>query len=217
MIKRAIIVSGPTIEPIDPVRYISNRSSGKTGYFLSQEGLKRDIDEIIFVTGPSRFTPVGVTVVSVETALQMQAAIDDYFEDADVLIMAAAVSDYRIAEYRPQKIKKGQDRLVLELEKNPDILLGLGKKKKESQVLVGYAAETHDIFFYGQQKFDGKNLDLLVLNEISPANPAFDVDENQVYFFTKNGYRQILKMKKQDISALIWDEIFAIIEAKKDR
>ena len=217
MIKRVIIGSGPTVEPIDPVRYISNRSSGKTGYYLAEEAARRDIGEIIFVSGPSRYIPAGVTVVNVETALEMQRTILDYYDGADVAIMAAAVSDYRVAQYQPQKIKKGEDRLVLELERNPDILLGLGKSKKESQVLVGYAAETDDIFSNGRIKFERKNLDLLVLNEISSANPAFDVEENQVHFLTHEGYRNIPKMKKQDLSALIWDEIFAIIKARKDR
>ncbi len=217
MIKRVIIGSGPTIEPIDPVRFISNRSSGKSGYYLAQEATRRNIDEIIFVTGPSRYIPEGVTVVNVETAQQMQASILAKYGKAGVVIMAAAVSDYRVANYQPQKIKKGEERLTLELERNPDILLGLGKQKKESQVLVGYAAETHDIFANGRKKFERKNLDLLVLNEISPANPAFDVEENQVHFLTDDGYRQIPKMKKQELSALIWDEIFAIIETKKDR
>lgn len=217
MIKRVVIGSGPTVEPIDPVRYISNRSSGKTGFYLAEEAVRRDIGDIVFVTGPTRYIPSGVQVVNVETALQMQVAMRAAFAEADVAIMAAAVSDYRVANYQPRKIKKGEENLVLELERNPDILLGLGKLKKESQVLVGFAAETHDIFENGRKKFERKHLDVLILNEISSENPAFDVEENQVYFLTHEGYRKIPKMKKQDISALLWDEIFAIIKTKKER
>lgn len=217
MIKRVVIGSGPTVEPIDPVRYISNRSSGKTGFYLAEEAVRRDIGDIVFVTGPTRYIPSGVQVVNVETALQMQEAMRTAFAEADVAIMAAAVSDYRVANYQPRKIKKGEENLVLELERNPDILLGLGKLKKESQVLVGFAAETHDIFENGRKKFERKHLDVLILNEISSENPAFDVEENQVYFLTHEGYRKIPKMKKQDISALLWDEIFAIIKTKKER
>ena len=217
MIKRVVIGSGPTVEPIDPVRYISNRSSGKTGYYLAEEAVRRDIGDIVFVTGPTRYIPSGVQVVNVETALQMQEAMRAAFAEADVAIMAAAVSDYKVANYQSRKIKKGEENLVLELERNPDILLGLGTLKKESQVLVGFAAETHDIFENGRKKFERKHLDLLILNEISSENPAFDVEENQVHFLTQEGYRKIPKMKKQDISALLWDEIFAIIKTKKER
>ncbi len=207
MFGRVIITSGPTVEPIDPVRYISNRSSGKTGFQLAEEAKRRGYGEIIFITGPSSFIPVGVTVIAVETALQMQEQLALYAKAAQVIVMAAAVGDYRVQHVYPQKIKKNADRLVLELVKNPDLLQQLGQQKPPGQILVGFAAETDHILENATLKFNKKNLDLLVLNEISTLNPAFDVDENQVYFVTSGGTRKLEKMSKALLSQQIWDEI----------
>jgi len=218
MFNRIIITSGPTIEPIDPVRFISNRSSGKTGFHLANEALKRHISEIIFITGPSCFIPQNVTVIPVETALEMRAQLETYSSKADVIIMSSAVSDYRVASYSPLKIKKGQESLVLELIKNPDLLTELGKRKPARQILVGYAAETHDIFENARKKFEAKNLDLLVLNEVSAANPAFNTDDNQVYFVSKEGTRKLEKMEKSSLASCIFDEIEKLAsQLKHDR
>jgi phosphopantothenoylcysteine decarboxylase/phosphopantothenate--cysteine ligase len=214
MFKRVIITSGPTIEPIDPVRYISNRSSGRSGFYLAEEAVKRGIAGIIFITGPTCFSPKGVTIIPVETALEMRAQLQRYSNDADVIIMAAAVGDYRAARYSPKKIKKDQDSLTLQLVKNPDLLFELGRDKKPGQVLVGYAAETHDIFEQAGKKFEKKNLDLLVLNQVSPENPAFDSEENQVYLFTSAGVRKLEKMEKSVLAARIWDEVYRIKKVK---
>ncbi len=142
-----------------------------------------------------------------ETALEMRAAIGKHFLQANVIIMAAAVSDYRSLKYYPEKLKKNTDRMTLELVKNPDILLELGRHKRKNQILVGFAAETEDIFANAQNKLTAKNLDLLVLNEISEANPAFASDENQVYLVRPDGVRKLERMNKAHIAALIWDEI----------
>jgi phosphopantothenoylcysteine decarboxylase/phosphopantothenate--cysteine ligase len=217
MFERVIITSGPTIEPIDPVRYISNRSSGRSGLHLAEEAVKRGIAEIIFITGPTCFSPQSVTIIPVETALEMRSQLQRYENDADVIIMAAAVSDYRVADYFPQKIKKDQDTLMLQLVKNPDLLFELGQKKKPHQVLVGYAAETHDIFQHARKKFEKKNLDLLVLNEVSSENPAFNSEENQVYLFTSSGMQKLEKMEKSVLATHIWSEIYKIAESKKER
>lgn len=214
MFKRVIITSGPTIEPIDPVRYISNRSSGRSGLHLAEEAVKRGIPEIFFITGPTCFSPQDVTIIPVDTALEMRSQLQRYANDADVIIMAAAVSDYRVANYFPQKIKKDQETLSLQLVKNPDLLFELGQKKTPHQVLVGYAAETHDIFQHARKKFEKKNLDLLVLNEVSSENPAFSSEENQVYLFTSAGMRKLEKMEKSALAARIWDEVYRIKEAK---
>ena len=216
MFKRVIITSGPTIEPIDPVRYISNRSSGRSGFYLAEEAVKRGIAEIIFITGPSCFLPKGVTIIPVETALEMRAQLQRYSNDADVIIMSAAVSDYRVVKYSTKKIKKDQDSLALPLVKNPDLLFELGQGKKPHQVLVGYAAETHDIFRHAGEKFEKKNLDLLVLNEVSSENPAFNSEENQVYLFTSAGMRKLDKMEKSELAARIWDEVNRIKKVKVD-
>lgn len=212
MFERVIIVSGPTIEPIDPVRFISNRSSGKTGEQLADEAKKRGIPEIIFISGPTCFTPVDVTVIPVETALEMREQLHRYVETADVIIMAAAVGDYRVDTYSEEKIKKDSDTLTLRLVKNPDLLYELGQRKGDRQVLVGYAAETHDIFENALKKFKRKNLDLLVLNEISSRNPAFGTGENQVCFVTAGGIRELESMEKSTLAAHIWDEIYRIKE-----
>ncbi len=216
MLKRVIITSGPTVEPIDPVRFVSNRSSGKSGLHLANEAKKRDIGEIIYITGPTCFLPEGVTVVQVETALEMQEQLGIYAEEAGVVIMAAAVSDYRLETVSPQKIKKTQQRLTLNLVKNPDLLFELGQRKGEAQVLVGYAAETDNIFENARKKFERKNLDLLVLNEISEGNPAFNADCNQVYFFTAQGERKLESMEKANLAVYIFDEIFRLAAQKKN-
>lgn len=209
-IRRVVITSGPTIEPIDPVRYISNRSSGRSGLHLANEAKKRGVGEIIFITGPTCFIPEDVTVVKIETALEMREALARYGPEADVIIKASAVSDYRVAEYSTQKIKKDRDSLVLKLVRNPDLLYELGQRKPAGQILVGYAAETHDIFENAKKKFQRKNLDLLVLNEVSYDNPAFDVAHNQAWFLTSDGFRKLEKMEKSDLAVHIWDEILKL-------
>ncbi len=210
MFKKIIITSGPTLEPIDPVRFISNRSSGKSGYHLAMEARKRALGPITFITGPTYYLPAQVEVIQVETALEMRAAIGSHFRQANVIIMAAAVSDYRSVKYYPEKLKKNTDRMTLELVKNPDILLELGRHKRKNQILVGFAAETENIFANAQNKLIAKNLDLLVLNEISEANPAFACDENQVYLVRPDGVRKLEKMNKAHIATLIWDEIVSL-------
>lgn len=210
MFKKIIIASGPTLEPIDPVRFLSNRSSGKTGYHLAMEARQRGIGPITFITGPTFYLPGQVELIQVETAQEMRAAIGGRFRSADVIIMAAAVSDYRSLKYYPEKMKKDSERITLELVKNPDILLEIGRHKRKNQILVGFAAESEDIFANAQKKLVAKNLDLLVLNEISEANPAFGCDENQVYLVSPTGVRKLERMNKAHIAAMIWNEIVAM-------
>lgn len=205
-----IICSGPTVEPIDPVRFISNRSSGKSGLRLVNEAVARGNSQVIFITGPTCFEVANpaYSVIPVETALEMRENLLEYSDDAGVIIMAAAVSDYRVANYSQEKIKKDQETLTLQLVKNPDLLFELGQRKKPGQILVGYAAETDDIFENARKKFIRKNLDLLVLNEVSVRNPAFYVDKNQVYFLTAaGGFRKLEMMEKSTLAALVWNEI----------
>ena len=210
MFKKIVIASGPTLEPIDPVRFLSNRSSGKTGFHLAMEARMRGIGPITFITGPTFYLPGQVELIQVETAQEMRAAIGGHFRQADVIIMAAAVSDYRSVKYYPEKMKKDGERITLELVKNPDILLELGRHKRKNQILVGFAAESEDIFANAQKKLIAKNLDLLVLNEISEANPAFGCEENQVYLVRPDGVRKLEKMNKAHIAAVIWDDIVSL-------
>ena len=210
MFKKIIIASGPTLEPIDPVRFISNRSSGKTGYHLAVDAGQRNLGPVTFITGPTAFLPSQAEIIQVETAQEMRTAMGQHFRSADVIIMAAAVGDYRSLKYYPEKMKKDGERITLELVKNPDILLELGKHKRKNQILVGFAAETEDIFANAQKKLLAKNLDLLVLNEISEANPAFGSDENQVYLVRPDGVRRLDKLSKAHMATLIWDDIIAL-------
>jgi phosphopantothenoylcysteine decarboxylase/phosphopantothenate--cysteine ligase len=213
MFKRIVICSGPTVEPIDPVRFLSNRSSGKSGLQLANEALKRGIPDIILISGPTclDMANAGFTVIRVETALEMREQLQQYSDDADVIIMAAAVSDYRPVHYSKEKIKKNQETLTIQLLKNPDLLFELGQRKKPGQILVGYAAETHDIFKNAREKFQRKNLDLLILNEVSAENPAFHVDTNQVYFVTGNGFQKQEMMEKSCLAVRVWDEIEKLV------
>jgi phosphopantothenoylcysteine decarboxylase/phosphopantothenate--cysteine ligase len=207
---KVLITSGPTQEPIDPVRFISNRSSGKTGFHLANEAHKRGMGRVLFITGPSCFIPPGVELLRVETALEMRAAVNEHFAACDVVIMAAAVSDYRSAVLFQEKLKKNRDRTTLELVKNPDILEELGQRKRQGQILVGFAAETGDIFANANKKLARKNLDLLVLNEISPRNPAFGTDDNEVYLLRAGETRKIERTEKARIASLVWDEIIEL-------
>ncbi len=209
MIDYVIITSGPTVEPIDPVRFISNFSSGKTGYYIAEEAKKRGIKNIIFITGPSVHIPEDVTVIKVNTAQEMREKVFKHYEKSDLVIMAAAVSDYTSAKIYPEKIKKKEDSILLKLIKNPDILKEMGKNKGK-RILIGFAAETENIFENAQEKLNEKNLDMVVLNEISESNVAFNVDENQVYFITRAGIKVNKKMDKKEIAELLWDEIWGL-------
>ncbi|MBN2345099.1 MAG: hypothetical protein JXO51_01830 [Candidatus Aminicenantes bacterium] len=207
MFRKILITSGPTVEPIDPVRFLSNRSSGKTGYHLAAEARSRGLGPVTFISGPTALLPDEVELVQVETAQEMRAAVLEHFRRSEVIVMAAAVSDYRSVKYYPEKMKKGGERITLELVKNPDILLEIGARKRKGQILVGFAAETEDIFVNAQKKLLAKNLDLLVLNEISEANPAFAGEDNQVFLLRPDGVRRLEKMSKERLAARIWDEI----------
>lgn len=211
MFNRVVITSGPTIEPIDPIRFISNRSSGKTGYHIANEANNRGIKDIVFISGPTCFRPVSaVKFISIETTEEMKSAVEQNFRDAAVIIMAAAVSDYKSRTYFPEKIKKKKKNLKLDLIENPDILFEIGKRKSKDQILIGFAAETENGITNARKKMIKKNLDLLVLNVISTQNPAFGADYNQVFFLTREGVRELKRLKKEDIAVLLWDEIYEI-------
>ena len=162
--KKILISSGRTKENIDPIRYLSNNSSGKMGYALAQAGVDLGA-EVTLISGPTNLeVPNGLKdFITVESALDMYKAVDSYFEDTDIFIACAAVADYRPKEYQNKKIKKSDDNLIIELVRNPDILFEMGKKKK-NQFLVGFAAETNDIKENALKKLEKKNLDIIVAN-----------------------------------------------------
>ncbi len=215
MFSKVIITSGPTIEPIDPVRFISNRSSGKTGFFLAEEAKQRKIPEIIFISGPTHYIPSDVKLFKVETTLEMGKILFQEAQTADLIIMAAAVCDYRSKKYYFDKIKKEKNEFMLKLVKNPDLLAQLGAQKKQGQILVGFALETENIFDNALKKFQQKNLDLLVLNELREDNPAFESDQNQIFLMTANEIKRIEKQQKRELAVIIWNEIEKIKHTKK--
>lgn len=211
--KQVLISAAGTREPIDPVRYISNRSSGKMGYAIAQEALNRGA-KVILISGITSIpAPQGenLTLIKVESAREMQANVEKYFTNSDITIMAAAVSDYRVKTVAEQKIKKSDETMTIELVKNPDILKGLGEKKKANQFLVGFAAETQKVLEYAKGKLQRKNLDMIVANDVSQAQAGFNVDTNIVKIITRDGkVIQEPLMQKTKLASLILD----IIETK---
>jgi phosphopantothenoylcysteine decarboxylase/phosphopantothenate--cysteine ligase len=184
--KRVIVTAGPTLEPIDPVRYIGNRSSGKMGYAVAAEAQRRGA-AVTLVSGPSGLEPPGgVKIVRVTTALEMREALLARFAETDVLIMAAAVGDYRVVDPAPEKIKKGPVTRSLELTANPDILQELSRRR-DRQVLVGFAAETDHLEAEARRKLSEKGLDLLVANDVSKPDSGFDADNNRVLILDRLG------------------------------
>lgn len=176
--KKVIVSAGGTQENIDPVRYIGNRSSGRMGYAIARAAAMEDADVTLVSCTRDLPAPAGVTMCYVQNARQLQKEMDDRFADCDVAVMAAAVSDYRTKTESAQKIKKeAHDALTIELTLNPDILLGLGRKKTH-QFLVGFAAETNDVIAHGKEKLVRKNLDMLVANDVSQAGAGFNVETN---------------------------------------
>ncbi len=192
---RFLISAGPTQEPIDPVRYITNRSSGKMGYELARAARIRGA-EVTLVSGPTNLPgPVGVEMINIRTAKEMSDAIKKKFTDCDICIMAAAVGDYRSQKQSEQKIKKDMDVLNINFEKNPDILLGLGKQKGD-KFLVGFAAETQDLIKNATKKLFKKNLNMIVANDVSRTDAGFQTNTNQVHILTEKTAIKLPLMSK---------------------
>ncbi|WP_407399586.1 bifunctional phosphopantothenoylcysteine decarboxylase/phosphopantothenate--cysteine ligase CoaBC [Anaerovibrio sp.] len=184
---KVLVTAAGTYEPIDPVRYIGNRSSGKMGYAIAEAAQKRGA-EVVLVSGPSALKPPeGVEFIGVESAAEMRDAVMKHFSEADMVIKAAAVADYRVRDVSDQKIKKNDEELTLVLEKNPDILKELGEKKRASQILVGFAAETQKLLEYAKAKLEKKNLDMIVANDVSRKDAGFNTDTNVVKLLYRNG------------------------------
>jgi phosphopantothenoylcysteine decarboxylase/phosphopantothenate--cysteine ligase len=197
------------LEDLDPVRFISNRSSGRMGYALAAVARERGAT-VILVTGPTHIPlPVGVEIVHVRSALDMQAAVQAALPRADIVIMTAAVADYRAATKRDQKMKKQGDTLTIELVKNPDILAGLGASRKgRHPVLVGFAMETQNVAAYGRTKLTSKRVDLVVANE---AEVAFGGDQTQATLVSHAGDEALPPMSKVELSQRILDRARALL------
>lgn len=205
---KILITAGGTREPIDPVRYIGNRSSGKMGYAIAEAAAKRGA-AVTLISGVTTLTAsAGIKVINVETAKEMQQHVETNFTSNDIIVMAAAVADYAVAEVSEQKIKKASEKLSLELVKNPDILLGLGQKKQQNQLLIGFAAETQNLLKYAQDKLQRKNLDMIIANDVSKVNAGFNVDTNIVKIIGKNNLvEDIPLIKKTALASIILDKI----------
>ncbi len=201
-----LITAGPTHEPVDPVRYIGNRSSGKMGYALAEAALRRGA-RVILVSGPTALTPPSAAeVIFVETAQQMRTAVLDRWERASIVIMAAAVGDYHVKNAAPEKIKRGGP-IELQLEPNPDILADLGSLRqatgKQSPLLIGFAAETEHLLENARTKLLKKQVDAIILNDVSRADIAFNSDRNEVTIVTATETVAVPEASKLDVARKI--------------
>ncbi|MGI6005419.1 MAG: bifunctional phosphopantothenoylcysteine decarboxylase/phosphopantothenate--cysteine ligase CoaBC [Christensenellales bacterium] len=206
--KRVLVTAGPTREPIDPVRYVSNRSSGKMGYALAREAQARGA-EVTLIAGPNALEkPYGVRFVGVETTAQMHDAVMEVYPDTDIVLKAAAPADYRVHAPSEEKIKKKRldETLDLELETTPDILLALGENKTH-QFLVGFAAETNDALENARAKLVAKHLDCMVLNDVSQRGAGFEVDTNIVTIMDEKGDITLPIMDKREVAGHILDYV----------
>ncbi len=212
--KKIIITAGPTREPIDPVRFISNRSSGKMGYELAREASRRGA-EVILISGPVNLpSPYGVKVIRIETAAEMKKEVEKYFDEADVVIMAAAVADFRPAEAMTSKWKKNQGIPEIKLVATEDILDFLATHPlRKKKILVGFAAETQELEDAAREKMEKKGLDLIVANDVSIPGIGFEADLNDVLILDRQG--QVIRSgvkSKREISQLIFDVLEAYLE-----
>lgn len=212
---RILITAGSTREPIDPVRFLSNRSTGKMGYALAEAALVAG-DEVILISGPVTLkAPEGVRLVSVETAQQMYDAVAREIANCDAAIFCAAVADYRPEVILPKKLKKSGDAMQLTLVRTPDILGSARGVFGFRGVLVGFAAETDDLEQNALDKLHRKGCDLLVANDVSRSDIGFGSDENEVrLFFSKGGHRTIAQASKDAIAAELLQEIHKLLQER---
>ena len=208
--ERVLVTAGPTREAIDPVRFVSNRSSGKMGYALARAGLRRGAS-VALVSGPTSLEPpAGARLISVTTAAEMRRAVLEEFPNCTAVIMAAAVSDYRPSESSSSKMKRGKGSWELRLEPNPDILKELGAKK-DGKLLVGFAAETDDPAANAKKKMRDKNLDMIVANDVTQEGSGFDGDTNIATIVDRSGASRALPlMTKDELSDQILDHLLAL-------
>jgi phosphopantothenoylcysteine decarboxylase/phosphopantothenate--cysteine ligase len=205
--KRVLVTAGPTQESIDPVRFISNPSSGKMGYAVARAAEQRGA-EVTLITGPTHLPdPLNITVIRVRTAEEMAQRVFEHMDDSHIIIKTAAVSDYRPKKQVSQKIKKDKEALVLELEQTQDILREIGRRKKD-QILVGFAAETEDVEKNAVQKLAEKKLDYIAANIIGNPDSGFAIDTNKVTLFHRDGTKEVIpEMEKDQVAHILLDRI----------
>ena len=208
---RVMVTAGPSREALDPVRYISNRSSGKMGYAIAQAAQKRGA-EVTLLSGPVAIeAPQGVKLVPFTTTQELLDRASELAQEQDLLIQAAAPADYRAKEVASQKIKKqGGEPMTFTLVENPDVAATLGKAKRSGQVFVGFAAETNDVLAHAKDKLARKNLDMIVANDVTRPGAGFDVDTNIVTLITKDGQEALPMMSKAEVAQRILDRALAL-------
>ena len=209
-----LITAGPTCEDVDPVRFLTNRSSGKMGYALADAARRRGA-RVILVSGPTALTaPDGIEFVPVRTAAEMHGAVRDKLAETTAVIMAAAVADFRPANPQSAKIKRGAGKLTLELESTPDILVDISREStspsnaQNRRIIIGFAAETNDVVAGARKKLMSKNADLIVANDVTESGAGFDGDTNIVTFFSRDAEEvRLPKMSKFDVAGRVLDEL----------
>jgi phosphopantothenoylcysteine decarboxylase/phosphopantothenate--cysteine ligase len=210
-----LVTAGPTVEDIDPVRFVSNRSSGRMGYRLAEAARDRGA-RVVLVSGPTSLpAPHGVEVVGVRSAEDMSRVVSEHAARAAVVVMAAAVSDYRPAAAAPHKIKKEAGPRRLDLVRTPDILRSLGQAK-EARVLVGFAAETENVVENARRKLREKNLDLIVANDVGGEGIGFASEDNVAVLIDAGGETELPRMSKRELAERIWDRVEALRAARHD-
>ncbi len=207
--KRVLVTAGPTVEDIDPVRYLSNRSSGKMGYAIAREAQERGA-QVRLISGPTHLEPAeGLEVVRVRSCKEMATAVLESSENSDIVVMAAAVSDFAPERTFEEKIKKAEsEREVLKLRRTTDVLEELGRRKREGQYLVGFSAESEKIREHARVKIGRKSLDLIVANDISHDDRGFQSDRNQVVLIDSAGNEEEFPLQsKDDVARILWEKI----------
>jgi phosphopantothenoylcysteine decarboxylase/phosphopantothenate--cysteine ligase len=213
--RRILVTAGPTQESIDPVRFITNHSSGKMGYALARVAKRRGA-EVVLVSGPTSLSlpHSDINLISVKTAEEMRKAVDTHLRDCSVVIKAAAVSDYRPKEISQAKLKKTSASVSIEMERTRDILGEIGKKKGK-RILIGFAAETDDIITHARRKLKEKNLDLIVVNDVTKPGAGFASETNQVKFLYPSGeVKDLPMMSKEEVAQVILDEVASLLKQK---
>lgn len=209
--KKVLVTAGPTQESIDPVRYITNHSTGKMGYAIARHCMLRGAD-VTLVSGPTNLTPPPfMTVIPVVSAKEMFDAVTSHAKEQDIIIKSAAVADYRPATVASEKMKKSDNALALDLEKTEDILKYLGEHKKESQFLCGFSMETENMLDNSRAKLAKKNLDMIVANNLKQTGAGFGTDTNIVTLITKNDELELPILTKDEVAKAIVDKILTLI------
>lgn len=212
--KKVLVTAGPTYEPIDPVRFIGNHSSGRMGFALAEECALRGA-EVTLITGPVQLSVncPGVNRINVSTANEMYQEVLAHAPSADIILMAAAVADYTPETPSVQKLKKSSGNLTLSLKPTPDILYHLGKMKKSGQILIGFALETHDEESHAREKLRNKNLDLIVLNSLNEQGAGFGYETNKVSILSRDGSWTHFPLKsKKEVASDIMDKVAEFIQ-----